>query len=284
MRIAIIGLGLIGGSLGLALKKSGAVDLKIIGIPRREETLKQALDMGAVDEGTTDHVKGSAEADIIFICTPINLIVPIVSEIAPGLKKGAIVTDVGSSKHGIVSQAEKIMPKGTYFVGGHPMAGKETTKLEAAEADLFQDKTWVLTKTSKTSSRALEQIEQLAKRIGAKTIIMDPKTHDLIVAAISHMPLAVAASLVNSIANESEKDLMAKCAASGFRDTTRIASGDPILGVDMFTTNKRAVLKMISDFKRSLANLEKLIKEGNGEKIREELEKAKSFRGSIYPA
>jgi len=284
MRIAIIGLGLIGGSLGLALKRLANADLRIIGIPRREETLKQALGMGAVDEGTTDHVKGSADSDIIFLCTPINLIVPIISEIVPSLKKGAIVTDVGSSKYEIVSQAEKIMPKGNYFVGGHPMAGKETVKLEAAEATLFQDKNWILTKTSKTSVRAIEQIEQLIKKIGAKTLIMDPKTHDLVVAAISHMPLAVAAALVNAVAGEAEKELMVKCASSGFRDTTRIASGDPILGVDMFTTNKRAVLKMIGDFKRSLANLEKLIKEGNGEKIHEELEKAKSFRDAIYPA
>ena len=282
MRIAIIGLGLIGGSLGLALKRSGISGLRLIGVPRREETLKQALEMGAIDEGTTDHVKGAAEADIVFICTPINLILPVSSEIAPNLKKGAVITDVGSSKHEIVSQAEKSTPKGVYFVGGHPMAGKETTKLESADPELFKGKTWILTKTSKTSSRALEQIKQLVEKIGAKTLIMDPRTHDLVVAAISHMPLAVAVSLVSTIAAETEKDLMAKCAASGFRDTTRIASGDPILGVDMFTSNQKAVLKMISAFKRSLSNLENLIKEGNGEKIHEELEKAKSFRDLVF--
>ena len=284
MRIAIIGLGLIGGSIGLGLKKSSAAaDLKIIGIPRREETIGQAVALGAIDEGTTDHIKGAADADLIFICTPINLILTVISEIAPTLKKGAIITDVGSAKYEIVSAAEKALPKGTYFVGGHPMAGKETSKLEAAEPELFRGKTWVLTKTSRTSQKALEKVRQVIDWLGGSVLELDPKTHDLVVAGISHLPLAIAASLVNAIAGEAEKELMAKTAASGFRDTTRIASGDPILGVGMFTTNRKAVLKMIGSFKKSLANLEKLIKAGDGEKLREELEKAKKFRDALYP-
>jgi len=290
MRIAIVGLGLIGGSIGLALKRAGISDLRVIGIPRREETLKQALAMGAIDEGTTDHIKGVVDADMIFICTPVNLILPVIREMAPSLKKGAIVTDVGSSKYEIVSQAEKLMPKGVYFVGGHPMAGKETTKLEAAEAELFKAKKWILTNTSKTSQKAVDKVAQVVGWLGGlhldvarcKVVGMDPKTHDLAVAAVSHMPLAVAAALVNTVAGQEQKELMVKCAASGFRDTTRIASGDPILGVDMFTTNKKAVLKMISAFKKSLSNLENLIKEGNSENIREEMERAKSFRDSIF--
>ncbi|MFA6170011.1 MAG: prephenate dehydrogenase/arogenate dehydrogenase family protein [Candidatus Margulisiibacteriota bacterium] len=280
MRIAIIGLGLIGGSLGLALKKKGEV--VIVGIPRQETTIQKGLALGAIDEGTTDHVKGVKEADLVFICTPLNLIIPVLTEIAPHLKKGAIVSDVGSSKYEIVSQAEKLMPKGAYYVGGHPMAGKETFKLEAAEADLFEGRSWILTKTSKTSQRALEKVAEQVQKTGAKTIEMEPKVHDLVVAAVSHLPLALAASLVNVIGAEEQKELMSKCAASGFRDATRVASGDPILGVDMFTTNKKAVLKMIGSFKRALASLEGLIKEGNGEKIREELARAKQFRDRLF--
>ncbi|MDD4179547.1 MAG: prephenate dehydrogenase/arogenate dehydrogenase family protein [Candidatus Margulisbacteria bacterium] len=282
MNIAIIGLGLIGGSLGLALKRAGQASLKITGVPRREETIKLALQLGAIDEGTTDLAKGVADADLVFVCTPINLIIPIITEIAPKLKKGAIVTDVGSSKYEIVSQAEKLMPKGVYFVGGHPLAGKETTKLEAAEAGLFSNRTWVLTRTSKTSKKASEQVEQVVGLIGGLVVGMEPKIHDHVVAAVSHMPLAVAAALVNTVAGEEQKELMTKCVASGFRDTTRIASGDPILGVDMFKTNKKSVLKMIGAFKKSLTNLEKMIREGDGEKIREELTKAKQFRDAIY--
>src|SRR3989339_1217288 len=280
MKIAIIGLGLIGGSLGLALKKNGAHSL--IGIPRDEKTLQKALALGVVDEGTTDHLRGVKEADLVFVCVPINLIVPVVGEIAPHLKKGAIVTDVASTKYEVVTRLEKAMPKGTYFIGGHPLAGKEQFKIDAAEAGLFNDRTWVLTRTSRTSQRAMEKVTEIVRLIGAKPIELEPKTHDLVVAAISHVPLAVAVALVNAVSGEAEKVIMAQCAASGFRDSTRVASGDPILGVDIFTTNKKAVLKMIGSFKRSLSNLEKVIKDGNAERIKAELEKAKSLRDSIY--
>ena len=282
MKVAAIGLGLIGGSIGLGLKRASK-DLKIIGIPRREETIQEAINRGAIDEGTTDPKKGIAEADLIFICTPINLILPILKEISSSLKKGAIVTDVGSSKGEIVSQAEKVVPKGTYFVGGHPMAGKETVKLEAAEANLFEGKIWVLAPTSKTSPKALGEVGKSISLLGANLFEMDPKLHDLVVAGISHMPLVVAVALVNTVEYaEKGKDEMAHCASSGFRDTTRIASGDPVLGADMFTTNKKAVLKMLSAFKKSLSKIEKIIKEGDPNKIQKELEIIKTFRDSIY--
>lgn len=282
MNIAIIGLGLIGGSIGLGLKKASN-EIKIVGVPRREETIQLAISRGAIDEGTTDPKKGVANADIVFICTPINLIIPILKEIAPALKKGAIVTDVGSSKAEIVSQAEKIMPKGTFFIGGHPMAGKEKVKLEEAEADLFKGKTWVLTTNSKTSKKALEIIGKAVGLLGGVVFRIEAKLHDLVVAGISHMPLAVAAALVHTVeVADKGKDEMVKCAASGFRDTTRIASGDPILGVDMFTTNKKAVLTMISAFKKSLSRIEQLIKDGDADKIEKELELAKIFRDSLF--
>lgn len=282
MNVAIIGLGLIGGSIGLALKNASA-GINVIGIPRREITIQEAIGRKAIDWGTTDAGKGIKDADIVFICTPVNLIIPKVKEVAPFLKRGAIVTDVGSSKSEIVSQAEKLMPKGTYFVGGHPMAGKEQVKLQAAELDLLKDRVYVLTETSKTSKKALEKMEEIVKLIGSKVVKMDPKLHDLVVAGISHMPLAVATALINTIADsEKGKDEMKTCAASGFQDTTRIASGDPVLGIDMFTTNKKAVLKQLSAFKKSLSKMEKLIKEGDVPKIEAELKKAKDFRDTIY--
>ncbi|MEE8637607.1 MAG: prephenate dehydrogenase/arogenate dehydrogenase family protein, partial [Candidatus Margulisiibacteriota bacterium] len=282
MKVAIIGLGLIGGSIGLGLKKALS-EVRIVGIPRREETIQEAIQRGAIDNGTTDPQKGVRDADLIFVCTPINLIIPILKEIVPVLKKGAVVTDVGSSKGEIVSQAEKVMSKGTYFVGGHPMAGKEKVKLEAAQPDLFADKIYVLTPTSKTSKKALETVKEFLGSLGCKIMQMDPKLHDLVVAGISHMPLAVAAALINAAEYaEKGREEMRTCAATGFQDATRIASGDPILGVDMFTTNKKAVLKTLRAFKKSLAHLEKLIKEGKPEKIEKELEKAKLFRDSIY--
>jgi prephenate dehydrogenase len=174
------------------------------------------------------------------------------------------------------------MPRGVFFIGGHPMAGKEVSKLEAAEAGLFQGKTWLLTRTGRTSITALEKIGQLVTQLGGRVVEMDPKKHDLVVAAISHLPLAVAAALVSTVAAEPESKLMGQAASSGFRDTTRVASGDPVLGVDLFTTNKKAVLKMIAGFKKSLSVLERLVRGGQGEEIRAELEKAKRFRDAIY--
>jgi len=277
MNIAIVGLGLIGGSICKKLKSQNS-KFKVIGIARREETAKKALELGIVNEATTDLVQGVKDADIVFICTPINLIIPILKGIAPNLKPGAIVTDVGSTKEEIVKQAKKIMPKGTYFIGGHPMAGKEKVKFEEVEAGLFQDKIWIL-----MPDERVEVLENIIKKLGARIIKMDAKKHDLVVAGISHMPLAVAAALVNAVAESKEATAeMKQCAASGFKDTTRVASGDPVLGVDMFTTNKKSVLEMISAFKKSLANLEKKIKKGDPDKIKAELKKAKQFRDSIY--
>ncbi len=200
---------------------------------------------------------------------------------APNLKPGAIVTDVGSTKQEIVSLAEKLMPKGTYFVGGHPMAGKEKVKFDAAEADLFSGKIYILTQTSKTGKKALESLKDVIKVLNCNIVELDPKTHDAVVAGISHVPLIVSVALVNSVADSLQKDNMSKVASSGFRDTTRIASGDPELGVDMFVTNKKAVLKTLKEFKKSLSSLEKLIKTGSPEGIKSELQKAKTFRDNL---
>lgn len=162
------------------------------------------------------------------------------------------------------------------------MAGKETTKLSAAEAALFKDRKWLITKTSRTSSKALEKLEMVIGWLGGLTVNLDPKTHDLVVAAISHLPLVLAAALVNTVAAEEQKELMGRCAASGFRDTTRVASGDPILGVDMFSTNQKAVMKMIKSFKKSLATLENMIRARDNEGLNKQLSLAKAFRDQVY--
>lgn len=281
-KIAIIGLGLIGGSIGLGLKKSAlGPEVKIVGIPRRPETIELAKRLGAIDEGEMDLKKGVAGADIVFICTPINLIVATIKEISASLKKGAIVTDVGSSKEDVVTAANKIMQKGAYFVGGHPMAGKEKTKLDAAEGGLFEGKIWVLAVNSKTSRKALDVLREIINKLGAEVVEMDFKKHDQAVAGISHMPLAIAASMVNAVAGVSNEE-MKKCAASGFKDATRIASGDPQLGKDMFITNSKPVAKMISQFKKALSEMEKAINAKDEDKISALLTRAKEFRDSIY--
>ncbi len=273
---------MIGGSIGLAIKKTKGQGVRVIGFPHREETIAQALMLGAVDEGTLD-LSQIATADIVFIATPLNKIIHALKESIPHLKKGVIVTDVGSSKYEIVKEAQSLMPKGTFFVGGHPMAGKEKAKLVSAEAELFIGRSWILTETTRTSKKAIETLTSLIAEMGSSVLIMDPKLHDLAVAGVSHMPLAISAALVNAVAfSKDGVEEMKKCASSGFRDTTRIASGDPELGVGMFTTNKKAVLKMIKGFKNSLSQLESAIKANNPDQILAFLQKAKEFRDGVF--
>lgn len=274
-KVAIIGLGLIGGSLGLAIKQN-KLAAKVIGLPHREETISEALNMGAIDEGSMDLKTSLAEADLVFICTPLSLIIPKLQEIIPYLKPGAIVTDVGSVKGPIVSAAKKIVPKGIKFIGGHPMAGKEKFKLSAAEANLFEGRPYILTSPSK-------KLEKIIQGIGGKMIKMKPKKHDQVVAAVSHLPLAIAAALVNAISLPENLDSIKETASSGFRDTTRVASGDPTMGKDIFSMNQKAVLKQIRSFKKALKELEAGIKGQKTEEVFNYLKKAKEFRDQVFP-
>lgn len=279
--VCIVGLGLIGGSLGMAIRKSGRS--RVLGLTREQDKGNLAVKLKAVDYASRN-IKSIIEcSDIIFICYPIHLILPEINKIIQFVKPGTIITDVGSTKGFIVAQAEKLMPKGVFFVGGHPMAGKEVTGLEEAEADLFKGKTYVLTKTKSTDPAALKELQRLISGIGAKVVVMDPRDHDEAVGQISHMPIAVATSLVSSLMEAgSSIDDMVKLAASGFRDTTRVASGDPQLGADMFFTNKRAVLEALSRFRKSLSSIEKLIRTGDHQHLLNKLKNAKDFRDSMF--
>jgi prephenate dehydrogenase len=281
LKVTIVGLGLIGGSLGMAIKKKNLA--RVIGLTRDKEKAEQALSMKAVDYASTN-IKGIIQgSDIIFICYPIHLIVPEIQKIVQFANPGTIITDVGSSKEWVVKNAEKLMPRSVFFVGGHPMAGKEITGLEAAEAGLFQGKKYILTKTRKTNLKSLGILKTLLKKIGADVIVLDPKKHDQLVAGISHLPVAIAASLVDEVMSSGrDRSLMEDLASTGFRDATRVASGDPGLGTDMFTTNREAVLSHIKMFKRSLSKLEALVKSGDPKKIEAKLRQIKEFRDSIY--
>jgi len=256
---------------------------RVIGLTRERSKVSESVRLKAVDYATMN-IKGALQdADIIFICYPIRYIIPELKKIIRFVKPGAIITDVGSTKESIVKQAEKIVPKNIYFIGGHPMAGKEKTGLDAADKNLFHNRNYILTATGRTNKKSLGVIKKLISSIGAKVQILDPGTHDNIVAGISHLPVAVASALVGSVVlSEKLTSSMIKFASSGFQDTTRIASGDPMLGSDMFTTNKGAVLSSLKIFKRSLAEIEDLIKKGDHSAIERKLAGLKSFRDSIY--
>jgi prephenate dehydrogenase len=281
LKVTIVGLGLIGGSLGMAIKKKKLA--RVIGLTRDKSKAALAVKLNAVDYASTNIRGLIQDADIIFICYPMHLIIPEIKKIMQFIKPGTIITDVGSSKEQIVKEAEKILPKKIFFVGGHPMAGKEKTGLEEAETNLFEGENYILTKTSRTNQKALNTLKSLISGIGAKVRVIAPDVHDSIVAGISHMPVAVAAALVDSVGGSGKLcDDMMQFAASGFRDTTRIASGDPDLGTDMFVTNKKAVLASINAFKKALSEVEKLIRQGNSAAIRDKLLCIKDFRDSMF--
>lgn len=277
-KIAIIGLGLIGGSLGLAFKKD-LKDCKIVGIARRQENIDKALEIEAIDEGTTSISDGVGDADIIFVCTPVGRIVEIINQISPYLKKGAIVTDVGSTKAQIVKEVDGTLPTGVYFVGGHPLAGSERHGIDAVNPSLFQNAFYLLTPTSKTNSQAFQTLHSILTQIGGNVIALDPERHDRVVATISHLPHLVASALVNlASSGTSEEENMILFAASGFRDMTRIAAGNPDIWLDICLSNSEAIIGTLERFKQSLDKVGELLRGSDEAGLRSVLEGARQTR------
>jgi prephenate dehydrogenase len=281
-KITIIGVGLIGGSLGLALKKKNP-KFKITGIDKLE-IIEKAIARGAIDEGTIDLENGIKEADLIIIATPVKTILDLLPRINPFIKKGCIVTDTGSTKGQIVETAEKILAKEVYFVGGHPIAGSEKYGIDSADPYLFQDKTYILTITKDTNLLALKKILLLIKIINAKKLILDPLEHDRIVGAVSHLPQIVAISLTNMIGELGQlenSDNYFKAIGEGFKDMTRIASSPYQIWEDICETNQENILKMIQEFKNYLRIIEDKLKNHPGS-LKEEFQKAQILRKSIF--
>ena len=280
-KITIIGVGLIGGSLGLSLKKKNP-KFKISGIDKLE-IIEKAIARGAIDEGTINLENGIKEADLIIIATPVKTILDLLPRINPFIKKGCLVTDTGSTKGQIVETAEKILSKDVYFIGGHPIAGSEKYGIEEANPCLFQDKTYILTITKDTNLVALKKILLLIKIINAKRLILDPLEHDRIVGAVSHLPQIMAVSLTNMIGELGQlenSDNYFKAIGEGFKDMTRIASSPYQIWEDICETNQENILKMIQEFKNYLRIIEDKLKNHPGS-LKEEFQKAQIFRKSI---
>ena len=225
MKIGIIGLGLIGGSLGLELRDHGHT---ILGVSRKESTCQQAIERGIVDESNIS-LQLLSNADIVFICTPIGLIIPILEQLIYHLKPETIVTDVGSVKMPIVEQGSRLWDK---FIGGHPMAGSEEQGIDAAQKNLFKDSPYVITPTQNNLSKDVETLKTIVNELGAKIYTCTSENHDYATAWISHLPVMISASLINACLAEEENltfKLAQALASSGFRDTSRVGGGNPEL-------------------------------------------------------
>jgi prephenate dehydrogenase len=280
-RLAVIGMGLIGGSLARALREAGAVTT-VVGIGRSRPNLDEAFSLGICDEITQDAAEGVRGADMVFISVPVCAIADVVREIAPALSPGCIVTDGGSVKKAIVQACEPLMPKTCHFVGGHPIAGTEHSGAAASFATLYRGKRCVLTPTEQTDPGALELVSNLWKLTGAAVCYMEAGHHDRIFAEISHLPHAVAYALVHAVGTaDVEGENVLSYTAGGFRDFTRIASSDPAMWRDIALMNKDALLQSIDGFSASLKELRRRIEAGDGTGLNEFFTIAKQFRDGI---
>ena len=276
MKVAIIGVGLIGGSIGLALKNSKLKEIKIIGIGRNTERLKLAMDLNAIDGMTTDIRAGVKEADVVFICHPVGMIAKTAKGIMPWCKKTAVITDVGSVKKVIVDEIEKytlrrISKKLPEFLGCHPIAGSEKTSVKYSSSNLFKNAVVVLTPTSKSSTAAIKKVCELWKCMGAVVKIMSAEKHDKVIAYTSHLPHMVAFALVRAVDH-------LEYAGSSFRDTTRIVSSDPYMWADIVSENRENIMHAVDEFKKELMNIEK---SGSRKKILRIFQESKAKRDKL---
>ena len=287
--MAVVGVGLIGGSLGMAAKEYGAVR-RVIGIGRNEQKLMKAKLLGAVDDYSLDFATGARESDLVVIATPVRTIIPTLELMAPNLKPGTIITDVGSTKREIVEQAVNVTPRGCSFVGGHPMAGSDESGVEHAFPGMFIGATYVLTPTTQTSLDAIQKMSRFIDAIGARVEVMTPEEHDAAVALISHLPHALSAALLHtimkpSLGSVSERKAqnlnsaqVLRLAAGSFRDLTRISNSPPEIWRDICLTNAGEIIRAIELLKRNLEKLEQAIIDRDAERVTRFFEEARQVR------
>jgi prephenate dehydrogenase len=260
MRVSIIGLGLIGGSLGLALSSAGH---EVAGYARKPRVAALALEMGAVDRAAKSLTSAVKKADVVIIAAPVLAVKDILSAISNDVPAGAIVTDVASTKAAVMGWAEECLSSRVNFIGGHPMAGKEVAGIESADAKLFQGCTYCLVPGAHASKKSQKTLEGLVRSVGAKPLYIDAAEHDRLVAGISHLPLLLSTALVADTTGSPLWPSMSRLASSGYRDTSRLASGDPRMSRDICLTNKEPILTAIDEYIKELKKLRRLVGSGD---------------------
>jgi prephenate dehydrogenase len=257
--VAIIGLGLIGGSIGSALRQGKKSGWEIVGHSRRRETVAKALNLGAIERGETNLKDVVEQAELVIIATPALTVKEIFSDIAPYLPSGCIVTDTASTKVQVMKWAEEILPPRVDFIGGHPMAGRETYGIHAAEAKLFRGCTYCLTPSEKASAESINTVIGMTRKLGAIPFFVDAQEHDKLVAGISHLPMLLSAALVSLTTKDPSWPRMSELAASGSHDLTRLASGNPEVNSDICLSNQEAIIDWIDKFSRELERYRQLV-------------------------
>lgn len=273
--ITIIGVGLIGSSFALALRANGFKG-KITGIGRNRKNLIRAKKLGIIDSYTTEYAEGVKDADLILLAVPVGRFETIIKSVRRNIRKGTIVTDVGSVKAGILKVMGPLMPEGAHFVGAHPIAGKECSGIKFASPELYRNARCIITPDPDTNKEALKKIIRLWKKIGSITVLMSPAEHDVIFGAVSHLPHVVAYALVNSIIRTGNNIL--PHGGRGLRDMTRIALSPPELWRDICACNRKNILRSMKKFSSSVSRLARLIERSDWSGLEKEFRKAREAR------
>lgn len=279
MRVAIIGTGLIGGSLGLALKATRAADEIILWDPDRD-ALRVALDRGAGDAAAPDAGSASSRADIVVVAAPVDAIVDLFPQISAGAGGDTVVSDVGSSKAAIAEAGESLF--GEMFVGGHPMAGSERHGIEAASAHLFEGASWILTPSARTSADVYGRVTEMVSAVGAQPVALPVGVHDTLLAQISHLPQLVASLLVDLAAAGSSAQTLLPLAGGGFRDVTRIAASSPAMWLPILNTNRQAIVEALTGFGQRLDELRAWLEDEEWVEIERFLGEARTARLELF--
>lgn len=284
-KIALIGIGLIGSSLARVIRRENLAGQVTIAT-RSPATLARAEELGLGDSYTTDMAEAVRDADLIVVSVPVGSSEEVAKAIAPALKKGAIVTDVGSTKASVIAQMQPHMPEGVHFIPGHPLAGTEKSGPDAGFADLFRNRWCIFTPLPGTDPAALEKLSTFWRRCGSNIDTMDAAHHDMTLAIVSHLPHIIAYNIVGT-ADDLEtvtKSEVIKYSASGFRDFTRLAASDPTMWRDVCLHNKDAILEMLARFSEDLSSLQRAIRWGDGEKLFDLFTRTRAIRRSIVEA
>ncbi len=282
MRLAVIGLGLIGGSLARALRAAGAVS-EVVACGRSPDSLARALELGVADRVTTDAADAVRAADVVLLGVPLGAMRDLMAQIAPALPAAAIVTDVGSTKQSVIADAAATLGAALpRFVPGHPIAGTERSGVEASFAELFQNRRVILTPTEKTDRTAVDRVAALWGQAGAEVVEMDAAHHDRVLALTSHLPHTLAFALVDRLSQMQEQDEIFAYAAGGFRDFTRIASSDPVVWRDICLNNRSALLDALQAYRDELEELAQALRNHDGAALEAMFRRAKKARDDHY--
>ena len=284
-RVALIGIGLIGSSLAHAMRRKKLAG-EITGFARSEATRAKARDLGLVDAVFPSPGGAVEDADLVILCSPVGTYAALAAEIAPALKPGAILTDVGSVKGAVVRDVEGHVPPGVHFIPGHPIAGTEQSGPESGFAELFINRWCILTPLPGADTQAVEKLSEFWRGCGSNVEIMTPEHHDLVLAITSHLPHLIAYNIVSTAADLEEvtSSEVIKYSAGGFRDFTRIAASDPTMWRDVFLNNKDAVLEMLGRFSEDLSALQRAIRWGDGDTLFNIFSRSRQIRRGIIAA